>query len=306
MKSHNGYYLYNGNGDVVQLANDSGVVTKNYQYDAFGNEQGIVASDPNKFRYSGEYYDKDIGSIYLRARYYQPATGHFQSVDPHWNVGNMVYGSSPASMPYGALEPDMIAIIASGNLYVYCNNNPIYYFDPDGNQPQSRRFVSPEARSIQREVYSAMISTIQGWYEAADCMLKSNLEIAKKTAQLYGINPDDPGYVEFVIKEIERFQRATDMAIGASGGIQIVSSIGKSPSLIRAAQQMGKNQAAQKEAELLGSFIAAPVACAAAVAAASAAAGAGSTAITLNTGSTALAPVATTVTLQVRQRNLRG
>jgi alpha-acetolactate decarboxylase len=32
----NGYYLYIAHGDVVQLANASGVATKLYNYDAFG------------------------------------------------------------------------------------------------------------------------------------------------------------------------------------------------------------------------------------------------------------------------------
>lgn len=33
------YYLFNANGDVVQLTNTAGVVTKSYDYDAFGNER---------------------------------------------------------------------------------------------------------------------------------------------------------------------------------------------------------------------------------------------------------------------------
>ena len=62
----NGWYLFNGHGDVVQLADDTGTVAKEYAYDAFGNEKNIDASDTNPFRYSGEYYDKESGTIYLR------------------------------------------------------------------------------------------------------------------------------------------------------------------------------------------------------------------------------------------------
>jgi len=54
------YYLYNGHGDVVQLVDVSGALTKEYDYDAFGNEENINAVDVNPFRYSGEYFD--IGS----------------------------------------------------------------------------------------------------------------------------------------------------------------------------------------------------------------------------------------------------
>ena len=35
------YYLYNAQGDVVQLTNDTGPLTKTYEYDAFGAEMGI-------------------------------------------------------------------------------------------------------------------------------------------------------------------------------------------------------------------------------------------------------------------------
>jgi len=33
------YYLYNGHGDVVNLTDQAGTVTKTYDYDAFSNEK---------------------------------------------------------------------------------------------------------------------------------------------------------------------------------------------------------------------------------------------------------------------------
>jgi len=33
------YYVYNGHGDVVQLIDESGTLTKTYEYDAFGVEK---------------------------------------------------------------------------------------------------------------------------------------------------------------------------------------------------------------------------------------------------------------------------
>lgn len=103
------YYLYNGHGDVVQLAGTNGVVLWQYDYDAFGNEREIAGQDAeidrNPFRYCGEYFDKETGSIYLRARLYQPSTGRFLTEDP----------------------------IRSGlNWYAYCSGNPILLIDPLG------------------------------------------------------------------------------------------------------------------------------------------------------------------------------
>ncbi|MDL2273399.1 RHS repeat-associated core domain-containing protein [Oscillospiraceae bacterium OttesenSCG-928-G22] len=76
------YYLFNGHGDVTGLADSSGVITKTYDYDAFGVERDIDGLDVNPFRYSGEYFDRETGEIYLRARYYSPGIGRFTTEDP--------------------------------------------------------------------------------------------------------------------------------------------------------------------------------------------------------------------------------
>ena len=98
------YYLKDAHGDVTALADAAGTITKNYLYDAFGNEQ-TGAADTNPFRYAGEYRDSETGNIYLRNRYYDPSTGRFITEDP----------------------------IRDGlNWYVYAGNNPIRYIDSLG------------------------------------------------------------------------------------------------------------------------------------------------------------------------------
>lgn len=130
------YYLYNGHGDVVQLANNSSAISWNYDYDAFGNERQIAGQgaslDTNPFRYSGEYFDKETGTIYLRARYYDPATSRMLSEDTHWNTSNSIYGDDPLSLNKYTYAPDIAAIRQSGNLYVYAMNNPLTFIDPSG------------------------------------------------------------------------------------------------------------------------------------------------------------------------------
>ncbi len=106
------YYLYNGHGDVIQLTQTNGTVSKNYDYDAFGIEKNIDQNDTNPFRYCGEYYDTETGTIYLRARYYDPSMGRFITEDSY--LGN---NTDPLSL----------------NLYTYCYNNPILYKDPSGH-----------------------------------------------------------------------------------------------------------------------------------------------------------------------------
>ena len=106
------YYNYNAHGDVTQLVNESGNVTKDYKYDSFGNEINIDSNDTNQFRYSGEYFDKETGYIYLRARYYDPNVGRFISEDSY--TGEI---SDPLSL----------------NLYTYCGQDPVNHVDPSGH-----------------------------------------------------------------------------------------------------------------------------------------------------------------------------
>jgi RHS repeat-associated protein len=49
--------LFNAHGDVVQLTDYTGVLVKDYRYDAFGVEADIDPSDTNPWRYCGEYFD---------------------------------------------------------------------------------------------------------------------------------------------------------------------------------------------------------------------------------------------------------
>jgi len=106
------WYQFNAHGDVVQLTDNAGTVTKNYDYDAFGVEKNPDAADTNAFRYCGEYFDKETGNIYLRARYYDPDAGRFISEDSVRGDAN-----DPLSL----------------NLYTYSSNNPIMFIDPTGH-----------------------------------------------------------------------------------------------------------------------------------------------------------------------------
>ena len=71
-----------------------------------------MKSDTNPFCYCGEYYDKETGTVYLRARSYDPSIGRFISRDSF----------------AGKIEDPL-----SLNLYTYCHNNPIIGTDPSGH-----------------------------------------------------------------------------------------------------------------------------------------------------------------------------
>ncbi|MCD8187801.1 MAG: hypothetical protein LUD57_04170 [Ruminococcus sp.] len=111
-KSDYTYYVKNAHGDVVLLTDADGAITKSYTYDAFGVEKNIDDADANVFRYCGEYYDAETGTVYLRARYYDPTIGRFISRDS-----------------YAGDNTDPLSL----NLYTYCQNNPILGTDPTGH-----------------------------------------------------------------------------------------------------------------------------------------------------------------------------
>src|SRR6266700_3937388 len=72
------FYGYDGHGNVRLLTSSAGSVTDTYTYDALGRLISFTGgSTPNNYRYSGEPYDPNTGLHYLRARYYQNASGRF-------------------------------------------------------------------------------------------------------------------------------------------------------------------------------------------------------------------------------------
>ena len=102
--SQTNFLFKNAHGDVTDIVSDD-EVTNEYEYDAYGNQKNISASDTNPFRYCGEYYDEESGLIYLRNRYYDPEIERFITEDP--------------------IQDGM-------NWYAYCGNNPVMFVDNSG------------------------------------------------------------------------------------------------------------------------------------------------------------------------------
>jgi len=140
------YYMYNGHADVTALIDAStGNVRATYRYDAFGKIQdekyytasGQETTTPinNNIKYSGYQYDSETevrdsngniiktGLYYLNSRMYDPVTARFLQEDT-----------------YAGTADDPLSL----NLYTYCSNNPLVYYDPTGHNKESLldRFIN--------------------------------------------------------------------------------------------------------------------------------------------------------------------
>ena len=115
-------YHTDGLGSVRALTDASGSVVQTYQYDEYGNVMASSGSITQPFQYTGEQVD-ETGLIYLRARYYDPASGRFLSTDNY--AGDC---SKPESL----------------NRFDYVNNEPTVLSDPDGHCPLCLAAVAVE------------------------------------------------------------------------------------------------------------------------------------------------------------------
>ena len=107
------YYMYNGHADVTALLRPDGSIVATYYYDAFGNITDTTGSASNSITYAGYQYDRETGLYYLNARMYDPKTARFVQEDTYRGEQN-----DPLSL----------------NLYTYCSNEPLMYWDYSGHK----------------------------------------------------------------------------------------------------------------------------------------------------------------------------
>lgn len=103
-------YVYtDAQGSVLAEADAQGNITARYTYRPYGTQQtGPTNDGPG---YTGHVHDPATGLVYMRQRYYNPATGRFISPDP--------------------ISPTPENVFNIGR-YTYANDNPYKFTDPDG------------------------------------------------------------------------------------------------------------------------------------------------------------------------------
>jgi RHS repeat-associated protein len=129
------YYLHDGQGSVRALADDTGAITDQYTYTAFGEMLGRQGTTENPYLYTGQRFDELTGLYQLRARYYDPTGGRFLSRDPFED---------------NIIDPKEI------NRYVYAANNPVNLVDPTGQSALGEG-------ALIRAVNGAMCGAVTGF-----------------------------------------------------------------------------------------------------------------------------------------------
>jgi RHS repeat-associated protein len=104
------YYYTSPQGTVLATGDSAGNILTSADYRPYGGQAlGTPEDGPG---YAGHVNDTGSSLVYMQARYYDPETGRFLSMDP--------------------------VAVAPGDLfasrYAYANNNPIGNIDPDGRQ----------------------------------------------------------------------------------------------------------------------------------------------------------------------------
>ena len=130
-------YLYDANGNVIGLVDQSGKLVASYRYDGFGNlieQDGPFAAD-NPWRFSTKYFDQQTGLYYYGYRYYLPEAGRWINRDPLGESGGY-------------------------NLYAFVLNDPESWIDPFGLEfydilPGIKKAIKEGLKAGTHSVYEA-------------------------------------------------------------------------------------------------------------------------------------------------------
>lgn len=148
------FYSKDVQGSVTNLADNTGMCSKSYNYTDFGEtEERFESEVDNEICYTGGVYDDLTGLYYLNARYYNSDDGNFLSKDSYRGTeGNA----------------------DSWNLYAYCAGNPVNYVDPSGHTSRpinSGQYYPAQAWNTLRQFETYKIKPSQlkklGWAKSA-------------------------------------------------------------------------------------------------------------------------------------------
>jgi RHS repeat-associated protein len=137
------YYQVDGLGSTRLMTSNSGAIVVEYDYDAYGNLTRKVGDAENNYLFAGEQFDDAVDGYYLRARYYDPNTGRFASVDPFEG-----YNNQPITL----------------HDYLYVGVNPVNAIDPSGEVAIEYRATLAPSLALLSTVRTATLTSNVGTF----------------------------------------------------------------------------------------------------------------------------------------------
>jgi RHS repeat-associated protein len=142
------YYHPDEQLSTALITDETGTIKNQYRYDAFGAGLEVSEELPNRIRYTGQQYDEITEQYYLRARHYNPILGRFLQEDVYQGDGL--------------------------NLYAYCRNNPVVYWDPSGYEVTSNpRFNTQQDLELRIKNTPSLKNSYGEW---ADPNMRGNTD----------------------------------------------------------------------------------------------------------------------------------
>ena len=190
------YYLKDHLGDVKMIINSSGVKDSWNDYYPFGMQMDLrngTTSADARYKFTGKERDVvETGYDYFGARYYDSRIGRWMSLD-------LLEDEYPYSSPY-----------------VYVQNDPINYFDPDGEDLISVKYndmtvivdqmIAGEVYELLKDLYGAGLGNVitqsfRTW-EKQDAIYKDYMahQAAWKADHRYAVPPgNSPHHAGFAL-----------------------------------------------------------------------------------------------------------
>ena len=141
----NGYYVADGNKNILAVRDSNGTDLSNYTYTPFGTVENPGDSDDNPFRFSSEYCDDETGFVYYNYRYYSPELGRWIKRDPAEEQGGV-------------------------NLYVMIRNNCMATFDVNGLYVKASFSTIKQTLTVSDDKMSISMKAMSGgtWVRSAE------------------------------------------------------------------------------------------------------------------------------------------
>ncbi|CCB71872.1 RHS repeat-associated core domain-containing protein [Streptantibioticus cattleyicolor] len=129
------WYFHDQVGSTRALTDASGTVVAGYDYTAYGAVVQHTGTATTPLLFTGQYTDSETGLVYLRARYYDPATAQFLTVDP--------------------------AVGKTGQPYAYTDDNPLNLTDVTGLCWSGFGWACSAAKAV-----GSAVKTADDWVDA--------------------------------------------------------------------------------------------------------------------------------------------